>query len=348
MSSSVSPVFDYEQIPSGITFRKELPHTISPSILFTASSVFYTPETGWYRLSCLGAGGGGAAGVVATDYTNAVGGAGGGYTEKIVFLSVKDALFINVGAGGAGGSSIGDSNGSNGGSSWIKGPLGLYLIATGGAGGFSFDVGYAERSLPGYGSGGTMNFRGGYGGTYDGLNSGGYYAYVGSGGAAGTALGNGGDGAGSNNVNNSVGGAAVGEKHAEHNNETAAGVGGIGLNALLATTDKSYDGVLRNKNGLFDFTFDIFMAFTGGPNSTVSGPGAGGGGITGTSSLLYGGSGGTCGGGGAVMGKSGVTVAYGGSGGLGAGGGAAANNNTSARSEGGSGGNGSVAIQRVG
>lgn len=109
------------------------------------------------------AGGGGGGGSGSAGGVGA-GGGGGGYARKYVkSTSVGAVETITVGAGGGGGNTSG-SNGTAGGSS----SFGAIVSATGGSGGNGSTAGGAP-SAGGIGSGGDINYRGGYGnGVYQG------------------------------------------------------------------------------------------------------------------------------------------------------------------------------------
>lgn len=116
--------------------------------LFLQNGTFTMQPGTTYRVRVVGGGGGGGREGQARDM---YGGAGGGYSEKIIACKAQEVVNITVGAGGAAGVGTTETNGQAGGTS----SFGTYLSATGGGGGSN------SLSSGGKGAGGDINYTGG-------------------------------------------------------------------------------------------------------------------------------------------------------------------------------------------
>lgn len=321
---------------------------------------------GAIRVHCWGAGGSGGVGAN-SPIQRVQGGAGGGYSQKLI-VSPASSYSVTVGTGGAAvvRTSTGNSNGNSGGTS----SFGSVLTSTGGAGGTSVSntTSFTENA-GGTGSGGDINYTGGSGGysiTVTSVN--GVYNSLGGGSAAGP-WGNG-YRSGSMTINQSVthdfvsGGGGIGGISGDYaytigGSYTSGGGGSNG--SALSQTGPSSPGYRLGGPDLYGNQTAINYAPANNvpaasgtiitshqitprfPGDFVSG--AGGAAINGStnSASYYGGNGGPgAGGGGAYQGGSTTTFATGGNGGIfGGGGGAMGYNNSSGT--GAIGGNGGIA-----
>lgn len=302
---------------------------LSPAEFILSSRTWTCFIPGIYRISCMGAGGSGAAIYSTSGQGNAsCGGGGGGFCEKTILLNVNEQLNIVVGAGGAGVTSSVDGsgvNGNDGGNSTVIGNN-ISLTANGGLKG-QFLLGTSTTKIGGSGgsaSGGDINFSGGKGGDI--------YAYVankiarsGGGGAPGSPYGIGGAGGDANvaGAHMCSGGGAVGGF--KGGTQTAgsgcyfsggAGTGGNGSanvdngsggfggkNRLGILTIRSIDNIDRSTNVGFDTPYNPLRNLSGGggngaANTSAEGTNGGSGGGSGATSVnvlgpLVGGGGGS-------------------------------------------------------
>lgn len=117
---------------------------------FTASGTFTAAKAGYYRVLCVGGGGGGCGRCEIN-----VGGPGGGsgfVLVRLVQLAQDEAVTVTVGAGGAGAvEAVGVlRTGSAGGST----SFGAYLLANGGRGGRHYVTGPGLTTIRGFGGAG--------------------------------------------------------------------------------------------------------------------------------------------------------------------------------------------------
>lgn len=180
--------------------------------VFTSPGTFTTPaSTTQIKVTVVGGGGGGAS---ATSFTSGSGGGGGGGAIYVGPVSASTGYAVTVGTGGG---AAGTGNTSS---------FGALASATGGGGGSAPGPGsYAYGGAGGSGSAGTLQFKGGYGGTNGpaggvapaGIGGSSYFGGGGGGGApsgivngtAGQAYGGGGGGGQFSGGTGGAGGAGV-------------------------------------------------------------------------------------------------------------------------------------------
>ena len=139
---------------------------------FTANGSFTVPNgSNLLKVRLCGGGGGGGAG--APNFGSAGGGAGG-YAEGVFAVQPGQTIPVSVGGGGGGAPTVGNAAAPGGASAF-----GTLISATGGGGGASAAA-FAFGGAPGYGSGGSISFAGGYGS--DGNGAG--FTFAGNGGAS--------------------------------------------------------------------------------------------------------------------------------------------------------------------
>lgn len=167
--------------------------------LYDATSTWICPP-GVTSVTVTAWGGGGGGGGVAADTNKASGGgAGGQFAIKVIAVTPGTSYTVTIGAAGTAGASTG-GNGGTGGDSWFD-AVGT-IIAKGGAGGQSYENGFAGGAgSTTSGIGDTVN-AGGNGGT------GGNFNGSGGGGEGGGTNGTGGNGTNGLSGNPGIGGSA--------------------------------------------------------------------------------------------------------------------------------------------
>ena len=208
--------------------RSSTASPLSESFTTTGSFTFTVPA-GITSISAVAVGsGGGASGSSGTSAYSGAGGGGGALAYGTLTVTPGETFSVVVGAGGSGGVSGPNHNGSAGNQSYLqRNSNSSYLVrATGGAGGV-----YGNSSLA---AGGTvLNGTGGNGGTggQSRNNDGG-----GGGGGAGGYSGNGGNGGSSNTGTGTdgaggAGGGGGGQQNGGTQNNAGGGVGILGIGA---------------------------------------------------------------------------------------------------------------------
>lgn len=257
----------------------------------TTSQTFTIPYTGKYRITAMGAGGGGGSAYQDRSGTYSVaasGGAGGGSAVAERDLTANNTLAIVIGTGGTGGTSrlsINTANGTAGGNTTVTSASPSFtLTGNGGAGG----VGAVGTSAPvtasaatgGTGTGGDSSYSGGDGGAASctGLGSaaatgGGGCSIISNGFASGTAT------AGTTNSAASGGtGTGGGSANAAANQFTpGGGSGGPSTTVAAGPAAVTYNPVSTNK--YTDFLFGVMpstpLMFNGAGSVDSNGPSAG-------------------------------------------------------------------------
>lgn len=351
-------------VPSGYSLTQRFGSGNFAVFSVPGTVTFTTPAgAGVLRVRCWGAGGSG--GVSANSpIGRAQGGAGGGYSEKVI-VSPVSSYSITVGAGGAGvlRTSSGASSGNAGGTS----SFGSVISSTGGGGGTAVNNTTSfTANAGGTGSNGDINYTGGNGGFSVAVAAvNGHYNALGGGSAAGpwgngfnagsltvdqtntTDFVSGGAGIGGNGGSYSVnsvgayvsggGGSAGSALNLIGGNTTMARMAGPDLYGNVTALTYVATNNVPGASGTIITSHQITPRF---PGDFISG--AGGAAIFGSanSTSYFGGNGGPgAGGGGAYNGGSTTTAAFGGNGGIfGGGGGAMCYNGSSVGAVGGNAG----------
>lgn len=328
-----------------MNFSDYLPSSLAnlpDCLMFFDSKSYAVPQSGWYRITAVGAGGSGAA----SSSGFAQGGCAGGLAQKKVKLTAGDTLVITLGLGGTSVSSVSGNAGAAGnagGNTTVTGP-GLSLTANGGpGGGFGNPV---TAKTGGTASGGDFNRTGGgapASAVAKGATGGGSIAFLLSTGYPAGAC---------TVVESASGGAGVGGSSlvpsAPHYVSGGGGSFGTASGATLVTYGgPDYFGqyAASGASGAFDATPPLTFPIGGGGGGVggSGGPGGGGGGAWSPGSTSSAAAGGLGAGGGGCYSSS----ATGGSGGAGGGGGGASSNASSTCNSG-RGGNGFALVEFLG
>ncbi len=222
---------------------KDLIPCLEKAMPFIKSTNYIIKRTGLYRICAIGGGGGGAGVAATATQASSTGGGGGGYASIEVFLRQDDRLAITIGAGGTYRRSDTPGTATNGGNTIVTGP-GVCLIGGGGKGGSMVTTGTPASGLGGVGCGGTTNRKGGSSAAVA-VIAGNLFST--GGGAAGTAIG---DGGGSFASNQSAGG-TVGMTPTDG---SIHGIGGnSGQNIYGTSWGKGSDGINRADKDKYDY-----------------------------------------------------------------------------------------------
>ncbi|PZX95481.1 hypothetical protein DOS84_02630, partial [Flavobacterium aquariorum] len=219
------------------------------SQIFIASGTFIAPAgVTTVKVECWGAGGGGGGATSGWAISAAGGGSGGAYTRNNAISVVSGNNYtVNVGIGGAGGTTSPTVNGFSGGSSWFN--TTATLLAVGGNGGQSISgsgSGTGAAAVSSGNSGGTTNW---YGGAGANGNAGSLYSGGGGGGANSTSTGNSAnqDNGGAPNIDGGTGGDGLNGATGVGGSGSIPGGGGGGAGSFLSTFagGKGGDGQVR-------------------------------------------------------------------------------------------------------
>ena len=189
-------------------------------LTITSSGTFTVPANGYYKVTCIGGGGKGSAGISgttsATRYSPGAGGGAGYVTSSYVYLTAGTEITLTVGAGA--------TSSTGGTTSFINNALGISITAAGGQGGGTASRGGAQGGR-GQGNGGNGNACGYLAETAVGGTGG-------TGGSNGTPYGGGGGGGAGGSSSSSFisyGGLAGGNgTNGSNGSGTNAGTGGNG------------------------------------------------------------------------------------------------------------------------
>lgn len=314
----------------------------SKTIVLTSGTTWTVPSDWTDAGSTIrGIGGGGGGRKPANNTGGAAGGGGGAFAEVTELgLTAGSTVYINIGSGGAGGTTAGGQSGANGGDTWLNKTTNAApssatdgLLAKGGSGSTGTTGALGGSSTT---SVGTFKYSGGSGGNGSGANAG---RPSGAGGSAASNIGSGfaGENATTTQTHGGPGGGGV---------RSIGNVGGT-------TGGSGGDNYARAAGGSGGTAANNGTAGTlgggGGGSGSISGSQAkvtgGAGGAGGEIAITAGGTAGSGGGGGAAGGSSSSNGGNnGGNGGLYGGGGAGGGGSDSSLRASGTGGNGGDGI----